>query len=215
MTVYHYAVIERPESSVITTRDEDPSMETVDYKRQPSVTSLRTAIETTGGMSCGIFRGGMFGLTTTQVASLSAWTDIELARTSIATYCQHESLNLIVQKPLSATVRPTKTEPITQPGIYVIRWIRMRGADVVEYTSLCLDTWPAFEAASAARCYGVFRVDDHSEPGLLLMLTWYQNLRAWEQSRQLNKRDAKLWVRRSQMEISHWAQAGRLELDAR
>jgi len=47
------------------------------------------------------------------------------------------------------------------------------------------------------------------------MLTWYENLRAWEQSRQLNKRDAKLWVRRSQMEISHWAQAGRLELGAR
>ncbi|MDH3762323.1 MAG: hypothetical protein OEU50_15175 [Gammaproteobacteria bacterium] len=49
------------------------------------------------------------------------------------------------------------TAKINRAGIYVIRWIRMRESDSDEYTRLCLETWPAFEATTRSRCYGVFR----------------------------------------------------------
>jgi hypothetical protein len=77
MTIYHYAVIERPRSHATSAADLNPNMESVDYKRQPSPKRLREAIEASAGVTCGIFRGGMFGLTTNQIAVLSAWEDFD------------------------------------------------------------------------------------------------------------------------------------------
>ena len=213
MTFYHYAVIERPRSYATSAADLNPNMESVDYKRQPSPKRLREAIDASAGVTCGIFRGGMFGLTTNQIAVLSAWEDFDTVHGCMQKHCQREGVTVAAYKNLQATVRPQTVETLTRAGVYVIRWIEMSSRDVADYTALCLQTWPAFEAKDAARCVGVFRVDDESEPCLLLMLTWYENLTEWEQSRQLVDKDAELWVRRSEMELSHWAQTGRIELD--
>ena len=210
---YHYAVIERPLGAPEDSPDDNPSMETVDYKRQPSPTNIRAAIAADGGTCCGVIRGGMFGLATNQVASLCVWSETAQAHHCVESLCKTQNIHIAEQLTLQATVRPAPEEVMTRPGIYVIRWIRMNAEDVGEYTSLCLQTWPAFEQANKTRCYGVFTVDGDTHPGTILMLTWYADLSAWEQSRQLAAKDVHLWVRRSQMELSHWAQAGRLDID--
>ena len=45
----------------------------------------------------------------------------------------------------------------------------------------------------------------------LLMLTWYRTFDDWEQSRRLDPADRAKWARRSEMELSHWAEAARLD----
>ena len=45
------------------------------------------------------------------------------------------------------------------------------------------------------------------------MLTWYASMNDWEKSRALAPADNAKWARRSEMELSHWADAGRLALE--
>jgi len=90
------------------------------------------------------------------------------------------------------------------------RNLPIRSENIGEYTRLCLETWPAFEENFQARCYGVFRALEDDEISKILMLTWYSTLGDWEQSRQLDPTDLAKWARRSEMELSHRADAGRL-----
>ena len=210
MKHFHYAVIAKPVGPPSIPESNHPDMESVDYKRQPDVSALRAAVDAAGGLPCGVFRGGMFGLKTNEIAILSAWPDEDSGSTCIGSFVQDSKDLCHSQKILVATVRPTGELAIDKPGIYVIRWIEMYTSDIAEYTGLCLKTWPRFEAGNTQRCYGVFRPAVSAEQSTLLMLTWYENLTAWECSRQLDPRDQDMWVRRSQMELSHWAEAGRL-----
>ena len=210
MKSYHYAVIVRPTGLPSTPESTHPDMESVDYKRQPDVPALREAVDTAGGLTCGIFRGGMFGLKTNQIAILSAWSDVADGHGYLDDFARDANLELRAQEDLVATVRPSEPSVIEEPGVYVIRWLSMRTHDIAEYTELCLKTWPRFEAGGTQRCYGVFRPTESADRSTMLMLTWYRNLAAWEHSRQLDPRDQHLWIRRSQMELSHWAEVGRL-----
>lgn len=210
MKSYHYAVIEKPTGSPSTPEVTDPDMESVDHKRQPDVAALREAVDAAGGLPCGIFRGGMFGLKTNQVATLSAWSGLADGHACLDEFASDAKLKLRTQEDLVATVRPSEPSVIAEPGVYVIRWLNMWADDIDEYTKLCLETWPRFEAGGTQRCYGVFRPTESNDSCTLLMLTWYRDLAAWERSRQLDPRDQRLWIRRSQMELAHWAEVGRL-----
>lgn len=210
MKKYHYAVITKPMGSPSMPESIQPNMESVDYKRQPDVAALRVAVGAAGGLICGIFRGGMFGLKTNEIAILSAWPDESDGQSCIGDFIKETNVECHVQQNLIATVRPSEAMSIKSPGIYVIRWITIRAQDIAEYTELCLKTWPRFESGNTQRCYGVFRPAESSKICTMLMLTWYKNLTAWERSRQLDPRDQDMWVRRSQMELSHWAEVGRL-----
>ncbi len=211
MTLYHYCVLTKPEASHLVGGDDTVDMENVDYKRQPDLTRVAEYIDSTNGLCCGIFRGGMFGLATNQLALLSAWEN-PAATSPCAELARQNGWLLSDKARLTATVRPTAVEKIDRAGIYVIRWIRMRESDIAEYTRLCLETWPAFETMTRSRCYGVFRPLESGDVVKLLMLTWYASLADWEQSRRLNPVDQSKWARRSEMELSHWAEAGRLAL---
>ena len=210
MKNYHYAVVTRPMGSLSMEESIHPNMESVDYKRQPDVPALRAAVDAAGGLICGIFRGGMFGLKTNEIAILSVWPDEAGGQACLDNFVNDTNVECQVQKNLVSTVRPSDAIPIEKPGIYVIRWITMYTHDIAEYTELCLKTWPRFEVGDTQRCYGVFRPTESTDLCTILMLTWYENLSAWERSRQLDPRDRPMWVRRSQMELSHWAEAGRL-----
>lgn len=211
MTLYHYCVLSKSEASHLVGRDEGIDMENVDYKRQPDITRVAEYIDSANGLCCGLFRGGMFGLATNQLALLSAWEN-PAATSPCAELAQQNGWSLSDEARLIATVRPTDAKKIDRAGIYVIRWIRMLESDIDEYTRLCLETWPAFEAMTHSRCYGVFRPLESADVVKLLMLTWYASLTDWEQSRQLNPADQSKWARRSEMELSHWAETGRLAL---
>ena len=73
-----------------------------------------------------------------------------------------------------------------------------------------LNALRAFEAAARARCWGVLRPCNETETVTLLMLTWYGSLDDWERSRQFAGGDDAKWARRSEMELSHWAEGARL-----
>ena len=185
-------------------------MENLDYKRQPDLEGLRGAVASNDGSLVAIWRGGMFGLATNQVAVLSAWREVNDAARCHAELAEIADLNISAQFTGRATVRPETPQAIDREGVYIIRWIRMATVDIEEYTSLCLETWPAFQAQGTAYCYGVFRPVDDAPVSKLLMLTWYASLNDWEQTRVLNPADEAKWARRSEMELSHWADAGRL-----
>ena len=210
MNTYHYAVIAKPMGSPLMAESTQPDMESVDYKRQPDLPALRAAVDAAGGLTCGIIRGGMFGLKTNEIAILSAWPGEADGQLCIGNFAKDTRVECPAQQNLVATVRPTEATPINNPGIYVIRWIVIDAQDIAEYTDLCLKTWPRFESGNTQRCYGVFRPVESSKVCTMLMLTWYENLGAWERSRQLDPRDQHMWLRRSQMELAHWAEAGRL-----
>jgi hypothetical protein len=210
MIIFHCTVIEKPEDAHFISGLEGVDMENVDYKRQPEINFVSEMVAAHGGTLCGILRGGMFGLSTNQIWALSAWEHAD-AIDSYATAIESDSnYRLTEQGHFHTTVRPNEPEVIDYDGIYVIRWIRMLTSDIEEYTKLCLETWPRFETNSQARCYGIFRPVEHSKVSKMLMLTWYASLDDWEKSRQLDQADAEKWARRSEMELSHWAQVGRL-----
>lgn len=209
--LFHYAVITQPESELRQSQSDGIDMENVDYKRQPDVQRIRESVMSGNGFNCGLFRGGMFGLKTNQLAALTSWPSRESCHQVFDPLCTAANWSISDACWLTPTVRPKKVEAIERQGIYVIRWIRMAQADVDEYIRLCLETWPAFESMAKARCYGVFKpADSGSSITTLLMLTWYATLTDWEQSRRLHIPDANRWARRSEMELSHWAEAGRL-----
>ena len=212
MKLYHYGVLTKSEASHQESERADIDMENVDYKRQPEPEKISAEIAANGGLCSGVFRGGMFGLATNQVAVLSAWDETSFDSAWIERLASKQKWIVSVTEELLPTVRPATGEICERAGIYVIRWIRVRTSDIDEYTQLCLETWPAFEALTRSRCYGVFRPVAESETSKLLMLTWYQTLTDWEQSRRLNPADAAKWARRSEMELSHWAEAGRLAI---
>jgi hypothetical protein len=211
MKIYHYCILEKSESSHKIATAVGIDMENVEYKRQPDVMKIYSTIAQEKGLCCGIFRGGMFGLATNQIAVFSAWSDNAVPEVVFRQLAQECGWRYQAEPLMLATVRPTKAEKIDRPGVYVIRWIRMESEDVDEYTSLCVETWPQFEGVARARCYGVFKpLDNQKGVVIILMLTWYASLTDWEVSRQFEPTDISKWARRSEMELSHWAEAGRL-----
>ncbi len=204
MSIYHYAVVERPEATIAAGDLADIDMENLDYKRQIDPAGLARRVRQRDGIVCGMWRGGMFGLATNQVSILSAWSDDTSPMQIFSSVIDAHNQAIVDQDEYVATVRPDAPEPVGKDGFYVIRWIRMRSKDVAEYTGLCLETWPAIEATAACRCYGVFRPRGEDDVQKLLMLTWYGSLNDWELSRKLVPDDKAKWARRSEMATCAW-----------
>ncbi|MCP5071943.1 MAG: hypothetical protein GY947_01445 [Rhodobacteraceae bacterium] len=210
MSIYHYAVIEKPEATLSAGDISNINMENLDYKRQIDPVGLAACVRQKDGIVCGMWRGGMFGLATNQVSILSAWSDDASPTECFSSQAKTHDGVIVDQGEYVPTVRPDEPALIVQDGFYVIRWIKVLDRDIAEYTELCLETWPAFEAAAACRCYGVFRPREHQEVQKILMLTWYASLNDWDISRALAFDDKAKWARRSEMELSHWADGARL-----
>ena len=210
MSTYHYAIVERRPATPTTSERRNVDMENLDYKRQPDAAFVDGQIEQHRGVVCGIWRGGMFGLSTNQLAVLSEWRDEAAASGCFDRIAAASEILVTDQYVLDATVRPAAAERIERSGFYVLRWIDMLASDIEPYTRLCLETWPAFEAAAAARCWGVFRVRTGDEISRILMITWYASMSDWEKSRVLDPADESKWILRSEMERSHWAHGARL-----
>ncbi len=212
MTVFHYAVVEKPEYEHREHLLDRIDMESVDYKRQPEIEVVSQCIAESDGAKCGVIRGGLFGLATNQIWVFTAWKSAVEINKYMGSIQSLSDYSIVDQQALKATVRPNGAEIISRKGIYVIRHIRMLASDIDEYTTLCLETWPRFEASTESCCYGVFRPSENQLVETILMLTWYRTFDDWEKSRQLATEDVNKWARRSEMELSHWAEVGRLDI---
>ena len=76
---------------------------------------------------------------------------------------------------------------------------------VVRYEYLVVETWPNFQRRSTSECLAVWQVCDNDDlADVLLMCTWYENLHAWDHSREVDTNDAPKWRRRAELEYNHW-----------
>ena len=81
---------------------------------------------------------------------------------------------------LTATVRPTTPDPLTDDGVYAHRWFDIDPADWDEFLALSEGAWPGFEAANpGVRIHGFFR----RGADRVLLITRYPSLASWETSR--------------------------------
>ena len=81
---------------------------------------------------------------------------------------------------LTATVRPTDASPLSDDGVYALRWFDIDPVDWPEFLALSEGAWPGFEGANpGVRIHGFFR----SGEDRVLLVTRYPSLASWETSR--------------------------------
>lgn len=123
--------------------------------------------------------GPVWGMFAPQIGAASETLEVvvpgELPALSTAT--------VAVQQGLTATVRPTTTDPLpADDGVYAHRWFDIDPADWDEFLSLSEGAWPGFEGANpGVRIHGFFRSGDDGER--VLLVTRYPSLAGWETSR--------------------------------
>lgn len=87
---------------------------------------------------------------------------------------------------LTPTVRPEGVAPCEVPGLYVFRFFDVATANVAEVAELSRQAWATFENAEdyQSQPQGLFRpLDQSSESGRMLLVTWYDGLESWQTSR--------------------------------
>ncbi len=94
-----------------------------------------------------------------------------------------KDVTLVSTVSLQPTLRPLAHQPRNKPGVYVFRWFSVEPESVDDIVSLSGAAWPSFEADFAAEIQGLF-VEDSEAPSQMLLITWYQDLQAWQASRQ-------------------------------
>lgn len=75
--------------------------------------------------------------------------------------------------------------PIDRPGVYTHRWFVVRPENVALMTETSVEAWKGMESDTPARVAGFWRARDLNANGeaTILMLVFYPDLTAWEQSR--------------------------------
>lgn len=87
---------------------------------------------------------------------------------------------------LTPTVRPEGTAPCQKAGLYVFRFFEVATANVAEVADLSRQAWETFENADdyQSEPQGLFRpLDQSTESGRMLLVTWYDGLESWQTSR--------------------------------
>jgi len=150
-------------------------------------------IQTAGHEVFGIF-ASLFGLASNEIylvtfgetqTSLSFPDDVELISTHL----------------FNATLRPLDHQPRTRPGIYVFRWFSVLPNAVEEIIQLSYNAWPAFEGSFETEVQGLF-VEATGQPSEMLLITWYKNLSAWEESRHPPEHARENFLRRHQLTLN-------------
>ena len=183
-----------------------PDMERLYFPDWLSHDAVEQAVTVAGGCLWGAWFGGMFGLATNRFVVVSTG-ESELSQKRLVESIGPANLSSTVvdYQRLHSTVRPTDSLPVERDGFFVFRWLRLIPGSVEEWTDLCNQTWPNFQRGSRSECLAVWQVENGEEPvDELLMCTWYENLDAWEHSREVDPQDAPKWRRRAEMEYYHW-----------
>lgn len=135
-----------------------------------------------GGMiEYGVFQG-LFGLASNELYLVmsSEFTVTTVSQQNLVGGFQViESINLV------PTTRPTDHTRRTREGIYVFRWFDVLNQDVEEIAELSAKAWVTFEQGFDTEVQCLFAEQNQdSEQGKMLLITWYQSLSVWQESRQ-------------------------------
>ena len=147
---------------------------------QSTFAGLLAAINRTKGVSTwGIFPG-LFGLGTNELYwVVMAGEDYDPGL--------GEGIEIVQRTTLLPTIRPTIHEARHRAGVYVYRWFEVDPEHVDEVVKLSGEAWETFEGGFDTEIQGLFVVAPEMSVGhvkcRMLLVTWYQNLTVWQDSR--------------------------------
>jgi len=155
-------------------------------------------LEQTGMVEYGVFQG-LFGLASNELylvmSSESAVAGIRQQNLT-GGFQVMQSIDLIPTK------RPTDHTRRTREGIYVFRWFDVMNEDVGEIAELSAKAWLTFEEGFDTEVQCLFaEQDQESEQGKMLLITWYQDLSVWQESRQPPTEARENFMRRHQLTL--------------
>ena len=150
-------------------------------------------LQTAGHEVFGIF-ASLFGLASNEIYLVTFGE----TQTSLSF---HDDVELISTHLFNATLRPLDHQPRTRPGIYVFRWFSVLPDAVEEIIQLSYNAWPAFEGSFETEVQGLF-VEATGQPSEMLLITWYKNLSAWEESRHPPEDARENFLRRHQLTLN-------------
>ncbi|MCP4752959.1 MAG: hypothetical protein GY866_18890 [Proteobacteria bacterium] len=137
-----------------------------------------------------------FGIPINELIMMFVWSDDRETDAVDVVNDSLQGLNSVVKvdtRLFAPTVRPLDDRPPEKNGLYVHRWMEIGLTDIDEAVALSKDAWITFENQFESRPIGLFRekreIDDAT---WLLLITWYQNFAAWEDSRNRSK-EPKSW----------------------
>ena len=189
--IFTYSIIENSDNTWLTTARalKDQKMEEIDEAR---------------GRLYGCWFP-YFGLPGNTAVIMHLWQDdqaaeaVEVAENSLKNFGNITEAETRLFQP---TARPLDENRPGEKGMYVHRWFEFNSPDVIEAVELSEQAWVTFEGSFDADVIGLFReIPDNNGVTNLLLLTWYRNFTAWEDSRNQEK-EPKSWeifMRRHQL----------------
>lgn len=162
-------------------------------------------LESSGVTPYGVFQG-LFGLASNELylvvsSEFSVDTQLDFA----GGFQLIDSINLVPTK------RPTDHTQRNREGIYVFRWFDVMNRDVQEIADLSAKAWVTFEQGFDTEVQCLFAQQDQgTEQGKMLLITWYQNLSVWQESRHPSEEARENFTRRHQLTLQARPVATRL-----
>ena len=180
--IFTYSIIENSENTWLTTARA--------LKDQALV-----KIDEAGGKMYGVWFP-YFGLPVNSAVLMHLWPDELLNDAAGITEETLQTFGNIAEvdtRLFLPTARPLDENPPRDKGMYVHRWFEFNTSDVPEAVELSEKAWETFEDSFDSNIIGLF-VEQPDNEGVanLLLLTWYKNFAAWEDSRNQEK-DPKSW----------------------
>ena len=205
---YDYFVLEFPVDGTSPERrlGSHPDMERIYFPDWLNTDTVKNALADAGGNLWAAWYGGMFGLETNRFIVVSVG-ESEICRSDFleAIGPSEVTISIVEHQHLTSTVRPIDPTPIERGGFFVFRWLRLVPGSIPEWTDLCNQTWPNFQRDAKSECLAVWQAQTtNKQVEQVLMCTWYEDLSAWESSREVDPGDAPKWRRRAEMEYNHW-----------
>ncbi len=137
-----------------------------------------------GGLSIWGVWEGLFGVASNELIVIAAGAG---QRSAVEfTSALEDGVEIRDSLLLTPTVRPEGRAPCRTPGLYVFRFFEVATVDVAEVATLSRQAWETFENAESyeSEPQGLFRpLDQSTEAGRMLLVTWYDGLESWQTSR--------------------------------
>ncbi|MCH7741956.1 MAG: hypothetical protein IIB71_04760 [Proteobacteria bacterium] len=143
----------------------------------------------------GVFQG-LFGLASNELYLVMSSQRSVSQRNIDGEFQVKECIDLV------PTIRPTDHTRRTREGIYVFRWFDVMNKDVEEIAELSAKAWLTFEEGFDTEVQCLFAEQNReSAQGKMLLITWYQDLSVWQESRQPPTEARENFMRRHQLTL--------------
>lgn len=152
---------------------------------------------------------GLFGLSSSELILVTTG-DLKGIHSRLANTDEVERVRTLALEP---TARPTDEEPRTREGLYVFRFFDVMNKDVEQIAQLSKDAWVHFENTDRYQAIpqALFcEANRLRERGKMLLVTWYDGLNSWQESRRPPPEAAENFRQRGDLTLGTRAFATRL-----